>query len=67
MFDSPPSKRPCFFNGGVCHVNRWQSYSEIVKAFIERGNPGHALVALGIISAPVTIGALIGLAKVVFG
>ncbi|MBB3881175.1 hypothetical protein [Sphingomonas pseudosanguinis] len=48
-------------------MNRWQSYSEIVKAFIERGNPGHALVALGIISAPVTIGALIGLAKVVFG
>jgi hypothetical protein len=38
------------FNGGVCPV-KWQSISEIVRAFVAKDKPNHALVALALVIA----------------
>ena len=33
-------------------MNRWQAYTLIVRAFLQRGHPVYALLALGLIILP---------------
>jgi hypothetical protein len=37
------------FSGGVCPVKNWQAVSEIVRAFVDKDKPNHAIVALGLV------------------
>ena len=56
-----PSVRIEIFNGGVCPV-RWQSVSEIVRAFVEKDRPNHALIALGLILLTMVVLVLVPIA-----